>query len=289
MYNIITIDDPKYPKSLKDISDAPKQLYYKGTWDEALFNNCLAVVGSRRMTTYGKQITERLVSQVASSGITIVSGFMYGIDGQAHQSCLDVGGKTIAVMPCGINKICPEYHDILYKDILENGGLIISEFEPDEVAQYWTFPRRNRIVAGLSRATMVIEAGEKSGSLITAKLAKKYKRAVFAVPSPLTSVLSKGTSKLIKEGAKIVSSANDIIEFYAVGARLPRPMQGEGGETPPLQRTTEDLILQELQREPLEMDVLSRKLKKPITELSSAISIMQIKGLVKIENNKYYV
>ncbi len=281
---IITLNDPRYPKSLKSIPDAPEQLYYKGTWDESLFENCLAVVGSRRMTTYGKQITEKLVSQIASAGITIVSGFMYGIDGQAHQSCLDVGGRTIAVMPCGINKICPQYHDILYRDILENNGLIISEFPPDQTSLYWMFPRRNRTVAGLSKATLVIEAGEKSGSLITADLTKKFNKKVFAVPGPLTSILSKGTSQLIKEGAEIVTCAEDVINYFKI-----KKIKNNNLNFNFNKNKLDDIIFQELQREPLEMDILSRKTGKSIAEISSAISMMQIKGIIRSEYGKYYV
>ena len=130
MEGVIKINDPKYPKLLKKISDPPKQLYYKGNYSdsggESIFENCLAVVGSRRMTTYGKQITEKLVGEIASRGIIIVSGFMYGIDATAHKAAVDIGGKTIAVMPCGIELVHPEYQVKLYDEILENNGLIIS-------------------------------------------------------------------------------------------------------------------------------------------------------------------
>ena len=310
MDGIITINDSRYPSILRSIKDAPKQLYYKGNWpadgEAEIFENCLAVVGSRRMTTYGKQIAQKLVSQIASAGlpagrqgITIVSGFMYGIDATAHQACLDVGGRTIAVMPCGIDLITPDYQTKLYRDILENKGLVISEFEPDQKASNWTFPVRNKIVAGLSKAVLVVEAGEKSGSLITAKLALKYNRKLFAVPGPLTSVLSKGTTQLIKEGAEIVSCAEDIVRFYNVGAGLVPARINEGNHKGlPLQDSSnmeqdssnlEQRIIQELQSEAMEIDVLSRILGKSVSELGSAISMMQIRGLVHQENGKYYV
>ena len=190
MENVVTINDPRYPSLLKQISDPPKQLYYKGEWQDDIFENCLAVVGSRRMTTYGKQIAERLVSEIASREITIVSGFMYGIDATSHKAAVDIGGKTIAVMPCGIELVHPEYQVKLYDEILENKGLIISEYNGNLLPTNWTYPRRNRLVAGLSKAVMVVEAGEKSGSLITANFARKFKRKIFAVPGPLTSILS---------------------------------------------------------------------------------------------------
>ncbi len=298
---VIKINDPRYPKALKKIGkDTPKQLYYRGSWpadgEAGIFENCLAVVGSRRMTAYGKQITQKLVSEIVGAGlsrppgITIVSGFMYGIDATAHKTALDVGGRTIAVMPCGINIVHPEYQVKLYDEILENDGLIISEYEGDFLPTLWSYPRRNRIVAGLSRATLVIEAGEKSGSLITANLAKKFNKKIFAVPGPLTSVLSRGINQLIKEGAEVVTCADDVVRFYDVscGGEVSSPNKKEGGETPPL-RTTEERIIQKLQEEPMEIDILSRLLKVPITDLGTIMSLMQIKGLIFIENGKYYV
>ena len=148
--NIVTMDDPKYPGLLKEAKKSPEVLYYKGDWDEAIFENCLTVVGSRRMTKYGKQITEKIVSEIAGAGITIVSGFMYGIDATAHKAALEAGGRTIAVMPCGIDIIHPEYQKELYEEILKNKGLIISEFEGAHPPAVWTYPRRNKIMAGLS-------------------------------------------------------------------------------------------------------------------------------------------
>lgn len=288
MHNIITINDPRYPKLLKQIGkDTPKQLYYRGNWDEKIFENCLAVVGSRRMTSYGKQITNKLISEIAGAGITIVSGFMYGIDAAAHKTALDIGGRTIAVMPCGIERIHPEYQTKLYRDILENDGLIISEFEGDFLPAFWTYPKRNRIIAGLSKATMVVEAGLKSGSLITANLAKKYKRKVFAVPGPLTSVLSQGISQLIRDGAEVVTSADDVSEYYNI--RYPIPDIPPNGSQFSKLSELEQKIIQKLQQEPMEIDVLSRSLKISSAEIGTTMSLMQLKGLIFIENGKYYV
>jgi len=289
MENVITLDSSQYPALLKKTGkDAPKQLYYKGNWPADsninIFENCLAVVGSRRMTTYGKQITQKLVSRIASAGITIVSGFMYGIDATAHKSAVDVGGKTIAVMPCGIDRVHPEYQVKLYNEILENNGLIVSEYEGDTMPAYWTYPQRNKTVAGLSQAVLVIEAGEKSGSLITANLAKKYNRKIFAVPGSLTSALSYGTNQLIKKGeAEIVISAEDILKFYN------KNYTEKIYNKPSLLQNIESKILEQLQIEPMEMDNLSRKLNKNIQEVSGLISFMEIKGQIKKENNKYYV
>ena len=215
--NIITIDDKKYPSLLKKIGrDAPKQLYYKGVWSDEIFENCLAVVGSRRLTSYGQRVTEQLVTEVAAAGITIVSGFMYGGDEAAHRAAVKAGGRTIAVMPCGIELIHPEYQQDLYVEILDNKGLVLSEYEGQFLPTNWTYPRRNRIVAGLSKAVLVVEAGLKSGTLITTDFAKKFGRKVFAVPGPITSEVSRGTSKLLREGASLVTSAKDILNYYNI-------------------------------------------------------------------------
>src|SRR3989338_3241182 len=216
MSGTVSIRDPQYPTLLKNIGDPPKQLYYKGIWDSTIFEHCLAVVGTRRMTTYGKRVTEQLVGGIAVAGITIVSGFMYGIDAAAHRAALRVGGRTIAVMPCGIDMIHPPDQADLYKEILDTGGLVLSEYEGNFQPLLWTYPKRNRIVAGLFQETLVVEAGEKSGSLITANFAKKYGRKLFVVPGPLTSSVSAGISELIRGGATVVTRAKDILDFYGI-------------------------------------------------------------------------
>lgn len=289
MENKINLDDNRYPVLLKELGrEAPKQLYYKGNLSVLGGENCLAVVGSRRMTTHARQTAEKLVSQIASRGITIVSGFMYGVDATAHKTAVETGGRTIAVMPCGIDRVHPEYQIKLYNDILENNGLIISEYEGDVQPCYWTYPARNRIVAGLSKAVLVIEAGEKSGSLITANLGKKFGRKVFAVPGPLTSVLSLGTNGLIKRGnAEMVVNAEDILKYFNVGVGSPN-LKNEGEEISPLQ-TIEQRIVQFLQAEPIDIDNLARKINISVPEISKIISFMEIKGQIKKENNKYYV
>ncbi len=284
MENKITLNDARYPKALKVLGrDAPKQLYYKGNWDSDIFENCLAVVGSRKMTVYGRQVVRKLVLEIASRGITIVSGFMYGIDAEAHKAALDVGGKTIAVMPCGIDIIHPEYQVKLYDEILKNQGLVISEYEGNSLPANWTYPRRNRIVAGLSKAVMVVEAGERSGSLITANFARKFKRKIFAVPGPLTSVLSKGINQLIKQGAEVVTGVGDVLEFF--GKSFTKCA------TPSVVHFTqiEKRIVQELQKEPMEIDLLSRSLNISAAETGKILSFMELKRVIYKERGKYYV
>lgn len=296
--NVVDINDKKYPKLLKKIGkDAPKKLYYKGNWDEDIFENCLAVVGSRRMTIYGKQVTEQIVGETVAAGVTIVSGFMYGVDATAHKAALDIGGRTIAVMPCGIDLIHPEYQQDLYAEILNNKGLVISEYEGNFAPTLWTYPKRNRIVAGLSKAALIVEAGEKSGSLITANFAKKFKRKVFAVPGPITSENSKGIMQLIKEGATAVSSAQDILREYGSARALsfPGALPRFGGarrdpeNLKPSLESLEQRIVEQLQREPLEIDVLARIFSMPVSKISVQLSMMQLHGLIRQEGSKYYV
>ena len=256
------IEENEYPKLLKEIGkDAPKQLYYKGQWQEDIFQNCLAVVGSRHLTSYGRQVTERLVTEIAAAGVTIVSGFMYGGDAAAHKAAVRVGGRTIAVMPCGIERIHPEYQQDLYVEILNNKGLIISEYEGDAMPVNWMYPRRNRIVAGLSKATLVVEAGLKSGTLITTNFAKKFGRKIFAVPGPITSEVSLGTAQLLKEGASLVASAKDILDFYKSNFQFSSSnFQTNSKSQITNFKTTvtlEQKIIEQLRLEPLEIDALA--------------------------------
>ena len=285
MLSRVLLGDKKYPKLLEKIGkDAPKCLYYKGNWSDDIFENCLAAVGSRHMTTYGKQVVERIVGEVATAGIKFVSGFIYGVDAEAHRAALRVGGRTIAVMPCGIDLIHPEYQQDLYTEILNNKGLVVSEYEGNTQPALWTYPRRNRIVAGLSQAALIIEAGEKSGSLITAELAKKYKRKVFVVPGPITSENSKGIMQLIKEGAEAVSSAQDILKYYKIKSTV----KIDRGRTSVIGGTEQEIVNQ-LQREALDIDAISRNLGMPAAKTGTILSMMQLKGQIKQEGNKYYV
>jgi len=286
MTDFIKKSDGRYPERLKSIDDPPEKLYFKGSFDDQIFNNCLAVVGSRRMTEYGKRICTKLVRRISSRGITVVSGFMYGIDATAHRAVVSVGGRTIAVMPCGIDRIHPQYQKKLYKKIIEKEGLIISEYPKKKAPQKWTYPQRNRIVAGLSQATLVVQAAKESGSLITADYAEKFNRKIFSVPGPLTSKVSLGTAKLIKEGAEIVTCAEDIIDFYG-------PKQGEidyQGKKPVGINLSEKEreIVEALNDEPLEADKISKVIGLPINKTGTILSTMQLKGLVEKEANKYY-
>ncbi|MEK7664661.1 MAG: DNA-processing protein DprA [Patescibacteria group bacterium] len=289
MEKVVEIEDEKYPELLKKIgSQAPKKLYYKGDWNNALFNNCLAVVGSRRLTNYGKRITEQFVTEIAASGITIVSGFMYGGDEAAHSSAVRAGGKTIAVMPCGIDLIHPAEQEELYNEILKNNGLIISEYEGKLLPVSWMYAKRNRIVAGLSKAILVVEAGLNSGTLITTGYAKKYNRKIFAVPGPITSEVSKGTIKLIKEGAEIATEAKDILKFFKIEGL---PMSHKNCATSEVARadSLEQAIINQLKIEPMEADTIARTLGVSAAKIGTTLSLMQLKGIIQQEENKYYI
>ena len=283
---VIYKEDQRYPGLLRQISDPPKQLYYKGEWNSEIFENCLTVVGSRHMTSYGKRATEQIVGEVARAGVTIVSGFMYGVDATAHKAALSAGGHTIAVMPCGIERIHPEYQKDLYAKIIDTGGVVVSEWDGDSMPQLWTYPKRNRIVAGLSKATLVVEAGLESGSLITAEFAKKFARKVFAVPGPITSEVSKGTAKLMQEGAALVQSAQDILEFYESAVQSPTFSRSKSGFSG---NPLEERIFEMLTRESVEADLIARTLQIPVSELGTMLSLMELQGIISKEGGKYYV
>ena len=284
MVNRVAIEAKEYPALLRQIADPPSQLYYKGEWNDAIFENCLAVVGSRRMTNYGRRVVEQVVGEVAARGVTIVSGFMYGIDATAHKAALDAGGSTIAVMPCGIERVHPEYQKDLYEKILGTGGLIVSEWQGDSMPLLWTYPRRNRIVAGLSKATLVVEAGLESGSLITAEFAKKFGRKLFAVPGQITSEVSKGTAKLLREGASLVTSADDILEFFGKKGLFQTKAEFKHGGN-----SIEQKILEALHREPLEIDLLARMLGVSASAIGTTLSLLELQGIIKQGGGKYYV
>ncbi len=209
---MVNVYEETYPQKLKNIYDPPIALYYKGKLD--LDNFSIAVVGSRRTTGYGAKTACRLSYDLAMRGVTIVSGLARGIDSIAHKGCLDAGGKTIAVLGCGIDNIYPPENTALFKDIIDSEGLVLSEYPPGMPPLQHNFPARNRIISGMSNGVLVIEAAKRSGSLITAGCALEQGREVFAVPGNIDCAYSMGTNQLIKEGAKLVLNASDILEEF---------------------------------------------------------------------------
>ncbi len=276
---VLNTDDKNYPELLKSIDKPPEKLNYKGDFQSVFLENTLAVVGSRKMTSYGKMVTEKLVREVSSCGITIVSGFMYGVDALAHQTAIENNGKTIGVLPCGVDVIHPAYQKKLYQQLLRN-GFFVSEYDDNMPPERWTYPKRNRITVGLSQATLVIEAAEKSGSIISAELAKKYNRKLFAVPGSVFSETSAGTNKLLKEGATPVTCAQDILSFFD---------KEEGTLFEEMELSPEESeIMEILKQSPHETDEIVRKTKKPATVVGETLSSLEMKGVIKKEGRLYY-
>ena len=215
---VVTIRSDSYPELLKEIDSSPIMLYCKGNIS-LLKTECLGVVGTRRATKYGKDACNKFVKDIASENITIVSGLAEGIDTVAHKSTLEVNGKTIAVLGGGLLNIYPSSNIKLAEDILNNDGLLVSEYKPNEPALTYHFPIRNRIIAGLSKAVFIVEATEKSGSMHTKNYAIEYNRNVFALPARITDIYSVGCNKCIANGqAQMVLEPKEIIEYYGKNA-----------------------------------------------------------------------
>ena len=209
----ITINDLSYPEKLKQIKNPPNQLYYKGNI-ELLNSPGIAIIGSRGSTQYGEKMAKKFAKDLSFRGFVIISGMALGIDSYAHLGALDGSKKTIAVLPSGLNNIYPKENTKLYEEILNNNGLIISEYSENEEAKYENFLQRNRIVSGLSIGTLVVEGGHRSGTSITARLTREQGKNVFCIPSSLDSKMGITPNKLIKDGANLVTCVEDIIKQY---------------------------------------------------------------------------
>jgi len=280
---VFTWHDPGYPSRLKEIYDYPPMLYVRGSLlpeDEW----CLAVVGTRRASVYGRQITEEIVADLARSKITIVSGLAKGIDSIAHRSALDAGGRSIAVFACGLDTVYPAENANLARSIIQQGALI-SECPLGTRPKAENFPRRNRIMSGMSLGVLITEAGETSGALITTNLALEQNREVFAVPGSILSPASRGTNRLIQEGAKLVRDYTDILEELNLTAVA---HQIEIKEVIPAS-DTESLLLKQLSAEPTHIDEVCRSSGLPISTVSSTLAMMELKGLVKQMGAMHYV
>ncbi len=289
----LTLEDKEYPQLLKEIKTPPFVLYGRGQApDDTWFAKIIAVVGARRTTQYGREVTKLLTNELTLNGFTIVSGLALGVDAISHLTALEnngsprgEAGKTIAVLGCGVDCCFPGENQTLYNNILESKNCIVSEFPLGMRPTQWTFPARNRIIAGLSQAVLVTEGAEDSGSLITADFALKFGRKVFAVPGPITSSMSKGPYKLIAKGAKLVTSIEDIlnelkIPSFAKSSAGQAKSKIQKGET-----EEERKILKLLQSEALHFDEIVRKTGISSSKLSSILSLMEIKGMVKSLNN----
>jgi DNA processing protein len=278
-----TFHDSEYPARLKEIYDYPPVIYVKGQLipqDEW----CIAVVGTRRATVYGRQVTEEIVEQLARTKITVVSGLARGIDTVAHRRTLETGGRTIAIFACGLDTVYPGENLNLSRRITSNGALI-SEYPLGAKPRQDNFPRRNRIMSGMSMGVLVVEADESSGAIITAHIALEQNREVFAIPGSILSPMSRGTNTLIQEGAKLVRNVTDILEELNLTASV---QQLEMTEMTPASET-EALLLKQLSFEPVHIDQVCRNSGLPISTVSSNLAIMELQGLVRQISTMNYV
>ncbi|MBI2031978.1 MAG: DNA-protecting protein DprA [Candidatus Levybacteria bacterium] len=289
----ITSNDTSYPELLLEIPNPPFVLFGRGLRFEKFkdeLKQTIGIVGSRKPTNYGKEVTQKFAEDLSLSGFTIVSGLALGIDGISHLSTLENGGKTIAVLGCGVDCCTPIHNKNIYDKIINGRGCVISEVPLSYLPGKGLFPSRNRIIAGLSKAVLVTEGAEDSGSLITADFAFKFNRKVFAVPGPINSVLSKGPYKLINKGAKLVTSTEDILNELKL--QIPNYKSQINPKTQTTKYKTESkeerLILQALRNEELYFDEIARKTRIDSSKLGSILSMMEIKGIVKNVGNSTY-
>src|SRR3989344_2472767 len=281
----LKLKDKEYSKLLAQIADPPKQLYCRGN-TKLLNGFCFSVVGTRKLTAYGKEATEHIISGLAGSGMTIVSGLALGVDAAAHKAALDNNLPTIAVLGSTVDDrgIGPQVNFNLAKEILKNNGLLISEYKKSGEIIRANFAIRDRIISGLSKGVLVVEGAEKSGSLITAKSAADQDRDVFAVPGNIFSSVSKGTNNLIKNGAKMVTSADDILEEYGKNPELSLSAKSNISTKDPIQQKILDILDEKGE---LSADEIIRESKEEASKIIGSISMLEIRGTIKKRNGKY--
>ena len=272
---VVTTADQEYPELLRQVTGKPNLLYFKGKLEE-VGRKAMAVVGTRKPTLYGREVTERLVSQLVGYGFTIVSGLARGIDSVAHRAAIEAGGRTLAVMATGIDKVYPPENRELAEKITQH-GMLISEFAPGYIAVPGNFPARNRIISGLSLGVLVTEGASKSGTKITAKHALDQGREVFAVPGPITSRMSEAPADLMKLGAKVVTDVADILEELKV-QKIKEVRKVSEIE---FENELEKKLYQLLKDGQEHIDELVRSAERTSAEVSSALMLMEVKGMVK--------
>lgn len=274
--DFITIGDSSYPVNLIDLDNAPPVLYIKGkiSVNDA---NAVAIVGSRKMTSYGREVAEQFTGELAGLGVTIISGLARGIDTVAHRTSLDVGGRTIAVLGCGLDIVYPLENTGLAKRIIEKGGAVLSEYPLGYPALRTNFASRNRIISGLSKAVIVIEGEKKSGTLLTASAAAEQGRPVFAVPGQITSPTSGAPHFLIQNGAKMTTSVKDVLDELDLQLKVDKEQMEK--VMPATQE--EGKLIEILEREPLHLDQIAVISEFDVSDVSARLTIMELKGLVK--------
>jgi DNA processing protein len=276
MHKIVKLPRADWPKQLLEMADPPERLYLEGTLPDA-DQTFLTVVGSRKFTNYGKDACEKIISGLAGYPVVIVSGLAIGIDTIAHKAALRAGLKTLAIPGSGLDRsvLHPSSNARLADEIVAKGGALLSEYEPATPAGLYTFPKRNRIMAGISRCILVVEAGEKSGTLITARLALDYNREVCAIPGPIFSSSAAGTNGLIRQGATPITSSEDMLVAlgFDVEAGIPQAQARESLTS--LEKQVVDILI-----EPLPRDELIQKLKMPTRDANVLLGTMEIKGII---------
>ena len=301
--DILVLDDGVYPALLRETYDPPVVLYVKGAWAECLDRPCVAIVGSRRCSTYGQNAALMLSRELAQRGVTIISGLARGIDAAAHRGALEAGGRTVAVMGTGLDQVYPRDHKKLVQTILERNGAIVTQFPLGTPPVTENFPYRNRVISGLSLGIVVVEAAENSGSLITARLAMEQNREVFAVPGNITSRNSFGTNYLIKgAGAKLVQQWQDVASELPpeIAAQLLPPpskkSRKKGELVDQLAFSPPDLTDQELAvfkllstDTPKQIDALAEATRLSITQLTSALLTLEMRELIRALPGKCFV
>lgn len=280
MEDVVKLKPEEFPKALLEIPQPPKTLYMRGKLpkEDSIY---VAVVGSRKYTSYGRDICEKLIKGLKGYPVVIVSGLALGIDSIAHSTALDVGLTTVAFPGSGLDNsvLHPQTNIKLAQKIVDAGGCLISELDPSWKATLYSFPQRNRLMAGISKAVLIIEAEEKSGTLITARMALDYNRDVLAVPGSILSSNSKGTNSLIRQGATPITSSEDILE--ALGFNIEKTPKDEKEKYEDCGK--DELKIIDLLREPMERDELIRESGMDIATANALLSIMEIKELIKEE------
>lgn len=281
---LLTWESPAYPSYLLEIPDPPPVLYMRGALQE-IDRWAVAVVGTRRLTRYGRQITEELVAGLVKNRVTVVSGLARGIDAVAHKTAVSLGGRTIAVLGSGFNHVYPAEHRQLAKQIADGQGAVLTEYALDVEPEAKNFPPRNRIISGISMGTVVVEAGERSGALITADFAVEQNREVFAVPGNVNSPVSRGPNRLIQQGAKLVLDVQDVLEelkINMVAAKTAVQMV--------LPETSEEAaIYAHLSAQPAHVDDICRATGLPTAVVGSTLVVMELKGMVQQIGRMNYV
>ena len=282
-YDLIGLTNRRYPVLLKMIPDPPPYLYLKGGIRPE-DHRAIAIVGARRASGYGRAVTEQLSRELAARGFTIVSGMARGIDAWAHQAALEVGGRTIAVLGCGLDILYPQEHHELRESIGRQGAAV-SEFPLGTPPDPGNFPKRNRVISGLSWGVVVVEAAEQSGSLITARLALDQGRDVFAVPGPIGAKTSVGTHALIKQGAKLVDNVEDILDELRPQLETPgdaeRGKDQSGRPCPPVLLPDERTVYEFLSAEPRHIDDLTTALRLPPAKTAGVLLQLELKGAIR--------